>query len=299
MDMRMKTNIRLILLASMVSLLSGANAHVSAQSLSSGPEEIPALRLSSTPVCENGNVNAQVKAALRLVCADRDSDEATAFAPGLIVIGFLGGFAKNGDTKHPEVWFGAYLRGRYSSAAEVSVVSNHAWRRATGDVLRLLDTDHNGVLTAEEKSQAKIIVYGHSWGASQAVIFAKRLERLGIPVLLTVQIDIVPKPGQRPIVIPPNVEAAVNFFQSEGDGLLHGRSEVVAEDPGRTEIIGNIHMTYEHQPVDCRNYPWFARTFNKPHHQIENDTRVWKQIASIIDARLSALSDPGDQVAMH
>ena len=55
-------------------------------------------------------------------------------------------------------------------------------------------------------------------------------------------------------------------------------------------------MTYEGQHVDCRNYPWFARTFNKPHHEIENDARVWKQIAAIIDSRLSSRRSPMDQV---
>jgi hypothetical protein len=295
----MRTNIKLILLVSLIAFQCGANAHARAQSSSSGPEEIRAVKASLIPVCENGDVNAQVKAALRLVCAERASDQAPAFAQGLIVIGFLGGFAKNGDTKHPEVWFGAYLRELYLSAAEVSVISNHQRRRAMSDVLRLLDTDQNGTLTASEKRQAKIIIYGHSWGASEAATFAKELERLGIPVLLTIQIDIVPKPGQRPILIPPNVEAAINFFQSEGQGLLHGRSEVVAVDPGQTEIIGNVHMTYENQHVDCRNYPWFARTFNKPHHQIENDARVWKQVAFIIDSRLSSLRGPTDRAAMH
>jgi hypothetical protein len=295
----MRTYIKLILLVFLAAFISGAPAHVSAQSSSGGPKEIRAVKASSIPVCENGDVNAQVKAALRLVCAERASDEALASARGLIVIGFLGGFAKNGDTKHPEVWFGAYLRELYSSAAEVSVISNHQRQRAMSDVLRLLDTDQNGILTDAEKRQAKIIIYGHSWGASEASTFAKELERLGIPVLLTIQIDIVPKPGQRPILIPPNVEAAINFFQSEGQGLLHGRSEVVADDPGQTEIIGNVQMTYENQHVDCRNYPWFARTFNKPHHQIENDARVWKQVAFIIDSRLSSLRGPMDRVAMH
>ena len=262
-----------------------------------GQNDIRAVSAAAIPVCQNDDVNEQVKAALRLVCAQRGSEGLPASAEGLIVIGFLGGFAKSGDTNHPEVWFGAYLRERYSRAAEVSVISNHQQRRAIADVLRLLDTDRDGILTAAEKGQAKIIVYGHSWGASEAVTFAKELERLGIPVLLTIQIDIVRKPGQQPLVIPPNVEAAVNFFQSEGP--LHGRSEVVAEDPGRTEIIGNLHMTYEGHHIDCGNYPWFARTFNKPHHEVENDARVWEQIASIIDSRLSSLWRPGDQLAMH
>jgi hypothetical protein len=297
-ETRMRPNLKLMLFVPLVAFLCRATPHVRAEVSSSGQNDVRAVNPSSTPVCENEDVNAQVKAALRLVCAQGGSEEPPASAEGLIIIGFLGGFAKN-DTKHPEVWFGAYLRELYSPAAEVSVISNHQRRRAITDVLRLLDTDQDGILTAAEKRQAKIIVYGHSWGASEAVAFAKDLEQLGIPVLLTIQIDIVPKPGQRPILIPSNVEAAVNFFQAEGDGLLHGRSEVVAEDPGRTEIIGNLHMTFEGRHVDCRNYPWFARTFNKPHHEIENDARVWKQIAFIIDSRLSSRTSPMDQAAMH
>lgn len=165
--------------------------------------------------------------------------------------------------------------------------------------MRLLDADDNGRLTAAEKKRAKIIIYGHSWGASEAVAFAQELGRLEIPVLLTVQIDIVPKPGQRPMLIPRNVGAAINFFQTESNGLLHGRSGVVAEDPERTQILGNLHMTYEDQHVDCGNYPWFPRTFNKPHHEIENDARVWEQIALIIDSRLSSLRSPMDEAALH
>ena len=272
-------------------------AQLRAQALSGGLTDIRSAS-PATSVCHNAEVTAQVREALRLVCAQRGSDEAFASAQRLIVIGFLGGFAKSGDTKHPEVWFGAYLRENYSSAIEVSVISNHQWRRAKSDVLRLLDANHDGVLTDAERGQAKIILYGHSWGASQALAFARELKRLGIPVLLTIQIDTVSKPGQNPSLIPSNVRAAINFFQSGGP--LHGRSEVFAEDPKKTEIIGNFHMTYdEGRRIDCRNYPWFARTFNKPHHEIENDARVWKQIALVIDSRLSSLSSPIDQAAMH
>jgi len=293
----MRQNIKLILFVAVVGFVFGATAHVRGQTLSSGLMDTREVTPPATSVCQNADVIAQVREALRLVCEQRGSDEALTSAQKLIVIGFLGGFAKNGDTKHPEVWFGAYLREHYSSAIEVSVISNHEWRKAKRNVLQLLDADHDGVLTAAERRQAKIIVFGHSWGASEASAFARDLEQLGIPVLLTIQIDIVPKPGQNPILMAPNVEAAINFFQSNGP--LHGRTQVVAEDPGRTEIIGNVHMTYEGHRVDCRNYPWFARTFNKPHHEIENDARVWSQIALIIDSRLSSLRSPIDQAAMH
>lgn len=292
----MRPYLHLILFLTLAAFGSGGGVSLAAQALPERQVNTHHGERSAIPVCENATVNAQVREALRLVCAQRGSDEAPGSAQNIIVIGFLGGFATD-DAKHPEVWFGNYLRERYASAVQVSVLPNHQQRRAMADVLRLLDTDHDGVLTALEKQRARIILYGHSWGASEAAAFARELEPLGIPVLLTIQIDIVPKPGQKPSLIPPNVEGAVNFFQSESDGVLHGRSQVVAEDPGRTKILGNIHMTYGGQRVDCRNYPWFARTFNKPHHEIENDARVWNQIASLIDARLLSLNSPMDRAA--
>ena len=286
---------KLLLFVALMAIASGSAGDVTAQNLpGSEPDAHKAI-----PVCGNGRGNLQVKEALRLVCAQGDSDDVVRSPQHMIVIGFLGGFAKSGDAKHPEVGFGDYLRERYPSAAQVSVVSNHEQRRVMADVLRLLDTDHNGILTDEEKGRAHIILYGHSWGASEAAAFARELEPLGIPVLLTIQIDIVPKPGQKPVLMPRNVEGAVNFFQSESEGMLHGRSEVVAEDPQRTKILGNIRMGYQGRHVDCRNYPWLARTFNKPHHEIENDARVWSQIATMIDARLASLGTPMDQAGMQ
>src|SRR4051812_16084561 len=106
----MKANSRLISVLPLIVALFGAAVHAKAQSPTSG-EDIHAAKPS--PVCANENLNLQVKAALRLVCAQRNSDGPPAAAQGLIVIGFLGGFAKSGDTNHPEVWFGKYLRELY------------------------------------------------------------------------------------------------------------------------------------------------------------------------------------------
>ncbi len=75
----------------------------------------------------------------------------------------------------------------------VRVFENRRRKRAYDTVLRLLDTNHDGVLSAEEKARARIILFGHSWGASAAVLLARDLRRLGVPVLLTVQVDSVAK----------------------------------------------------------------------------------------------------------
>ena len=125
-----------------------------------------------------------------------------------------------------------------------------------------------------------IILYGHSWGASEAVAVARRLERDGIPILLIVQVDGVSKGGQGDDVIPANVAQAINFYQS--DGLLHGRRLIRAANPATTKIIGNFRLTYKATGVPCPGYPWYARVFTKPHIEIENDPRVWNEVEALI-----------------
>jgi hypothetical protein len=214
--------------------------------------------------------------------------EATA-APSLvlrkaIVVGFVGGFVRHDDAKHAEVQFAAQLRARYASAIDVKIFGNHAGEEALHHILSLLDVDRDGILTPTERGQARIILFGHSWGGSQTVLLARELDRRHIPVLLTIQVDSIAKPGQENFTIPTNVENAVNFYQSRG--ILHGRSEILALDPERTNIIGNFHMTYHDHPVNCDAFPWYARVFTRPHIEIENDPRVWTQAASLIDWQL-------------
>ena len=207
------------------------------------------------------------------------------FAGGkVIIIGFVGGFVSQDDAKHPEVQFAAYLRHRYP-LIEAIVFGNHHGRKALHEVVRMLDSDGDGILTPNEKRESTIIIYGHSWGAAETVTFAHTLGQMGIPVALTIQIDTIAKPGSRGAIIPANVAGAVNFYQARGP--LHGLSEIVAEDPKQTKILGNLLMTYEERPIDCANYSWYARVFNRPHHEIENDFRVWDRAASLIDSNLS------------
>ena len=202
----------------------------------------------------------------------------------VLVIGFVGGFVSRDDAKHPEVQFADYLRSRYPFI-HAEVFGNHHGKSALHQVIRLLDTDHDGSLTSIEKERATMIIYGHSWGASEAVMFARELGEMGIPVALTIQIDTIAKPFHKNLTLSPNVASAINFYQTKGP--LHGRPEIVAADPTRTNIIGNFRMTYEDLLINCNNYIWYARVFNKPHHEIENDLRVWDGVASLIDSYLS------------
>jgi hypothetical protein len=205
-------------------------------------------------------------------------------APQIIVIGFVGGFVRRDDLVHSGVQLAARLREDYPSGVYVNTFENHRGDQAYHEVLQLLDTDHDGALSPEEKRNARVVIYGHSWGGSETVTLANELNRDGVPVLLTVQVDSVAKSGEDDSVIPANVAQAINFYQS--DGLLHGRPAIRAADPTRTRILGNFRQDYAAKPIHCDAYPWWDRIFMKSHIEIECDPRVWKQIESLIRSKL-------------
>lgn len=230
------------------------------------------------------------KAALPPACVQDNLRIGNVAVEKAIVIGFVGGFVRRDDMKHPEVQFAAHLREAYPLKVHAEVFANHDGKHALQRVLQLLAEDGDGVLTSLENKKTRIIIYGHSWGGSQAVTLARDLDRLGIPVSLTILVDSVHKPGHDDAVIPPNVREAVNFYQTKG--LIHGRSRIRASDPQRTNFIGNFQLTYHDHQINCDNYPWISRHLNKGHHEIENDPRVWEQIASMIDSELFRASSP-------
>jgi hypothetical protein len=208
----------------------------------------------------------------------------SAAPPPAIVIGFVGGFVKHDNLVHAGVQVAARLREDYRSGVHVESFENHRGEKAHAAILQLLDSNHDGVLSPEEKRNARIIIYGISWGASETVNLARELERDGIPVLLTIQVDSVPKFGENDALIPANVGEAINFYQP--DGLLHGRPEIRAADANRTQIIGNFRYDYKETPIHCEQYPWYDRVFAKTHTQIECDPKVWSKVESLIRSKL-------------
>ena len=204
--------------------------------------------------------------------------------PATIVVGFVGGFVRHDDEAHREVQLANQLRKDFPDGVTVEMFANHVGQ-ARARIHSLLDADKSGELSVEEKGRARIVMYGHSWGASEVVNTARALEKDGIPVLLTVQVDSVRKPGENDGLIPANVAEAINFFQL--DGLLHGRREILASDPARTKILGNFQSSYKTNRINCDSYPWYARLFMGPHIQIEADPQVWDRVESLIRSRIT------------
>jgi hypothetical protein len=213
--------------------------------------------------------------------------------PPAIVIGFVGGYIKHDNLVHSEVQLAARLRKTYPLGVDVETFESYRGGKARKKILDLLDINRDGTLTADEKQNARIIIYGHSWGGSEAIALARELEKDGIPVLLTVQVDSISKSHQNDAVIPANVAQAANFYQP--DGLLHGQSEIRAADPTHTRIIGNFRFDYKASPYNCAKYPWYDRIFAEAHTQIECDPEVWEQAESLIRSDLPGVTGSGTE----
>jgi len=201
-----------------------------------------------------------------------------------ILVGFAGGFVRHDNPHHGPVRLAQRIRQNLPAGDTIQVFENRHRKAAYKRILRLLDSNHDGVLSSQEKSQAHIILFGHSWGASSVVLLSRDLNRVGIPVLLTVQVDSVEKPWQRDKVIPDNVAEAVNFYQPHG--LIHGRAEIVAADDSKTQILGNYRFDYQKNPVQCEGGSWFQHVFSPSHLQSNCDPRLWSQVESLVRERM-------------
>jgi hypothetical protein len=212
------------------------------------------------------------------------SEKAISAKVPVIVVGFVGGFVRHDNAVHSPVQMASRLRDGYPSGVHVEVFENRRREQAYQGILKLLDDDHDGKLSEEEKRGAQIIIYGMSWGGSETVALARELGEQKIPVLLTIQVDSVAKVGQNDAVIPANVVEAANFY--EADGFLHGQTEIRAADAASTRILGNFRFEYGAKSLKCENYPWYDRMFMKYHTEIECDPAVWNQVESLIRSKL-------------
>ena len=203
-----------------------------------------------------------------------------------ILVGFAGGFVRHDDLRHGPVNLAQRMQRDLPKDASIQVFENRHRRYAYNSILRLLDSNHDGVLSSAEKAQARIILFGHSWGASAVVMLSRELNRVGIPVLLTVQVDSVAKPWQDDGVIPENVAEAVNFYQPHG--LIHGRAKIAAADDSKTKILGNYRFDYQKDPVKCESSPWADRTFTPGHMQSQCDPHLWTQVEELVRQHMQA-----------
>lgn len=202
----------------------------------------------------------------------------------VIVVGFLGGFVHRNDRHHPEVRLIRELRQEHPAGAYFGLFENSHVDEAYRTIVRELNVGAGNSASGRETQHAKIVLFGHSWGGSAVVRLARRLDRAGIPVALTVQVDSVAKPFSNDRIIPPNVSEAANFYQVHG--LIHGPASITAADPEHTTIIGNFRREYRTEPAACHTFSWYSRFFTKGHIEIECDPSLWLDVKTLLQPYL-------------
>jgi hypothetical protein len=205
----------------------------------------------------------------------------------------VGGFVKHDNPVHAEVQLAAKLRKDYPSGVDVETFESSRGPEAHTEILKLLGQTESHSLTDEEKHNARIVLYGHSWGGAAAIGVARELNNDGIPILLTIQVDSIARVGHNDTIIPANVAQAANFYQPHG--ILRGAPAIHAADPARTKILGNFLFDYKKSALNCPGYPWWDRYIVKPHTQIECDPVVWNKVDALIRQALTQ----GGQTALR
>lgn len=191
----------------------------------------------------------------------------------VLVLGFLGGFERWDDPHRGVRKVALDLRSRALPDVYAETIENHRHELA----VKLI----KGAIGGYSHSRIRIILYGQSWGGAAVIDTARELEKLGIDVELTVQVDSV---GLHDGVVPANVHEAANLFQHDPFSIV-GRSEIRAEDPKRTRILENTQFYYLFRPYGTLNSSdasWARRTFGGSHAKMELDDAVWQHVEQLI-----------------
>jgi pimeloyl-ACP methyl ester carboxylesterase len=195
-----------------------------------------------------------------------------------LILGFMGG---RDSWNNAEVGVGrlaARLREWEIPGVYVETVENRKRDLALRLVRESLDRNADGRLQLAERLGARIILYGQSFGGAAVVRFARQLDALGIPILLTVQVDSV---GRGDALIPGNVRAAANLYQDNG-ALIRGEAPIRATDSTRTEILGNFRFDYDNSDIDLSNLAWYKTVGRVAHARMDRDPTVWERVEALI-----------------
>lgn len=196
----------------------------------------------------------------------------------ILIVGFLGGREPWNNSRRSVRKLAVRLRDRRLPAVHVETFENTKRKLALELVAKAFDRDSSGHLDEIERTGVKLIVYGQSFGGAAVVKFARQLDSIGVPILLTVQVDSV---GSGDSIIPPNVATAANLYQRNG-WPIRGQPEILAADPSRTRILANLRFDYRNKVIDVSEASWFQRLTQTAHTKMDHDPEVWSKVESFI-----------------
>jgi hypothetical protein len=196
----------------------------------------------------------------------------------VLIIGFMGGRESWDNQKRGVRKLALKLRDMNLCGVHIETVENNKRPLAIELIRNAFDRNRDGRLDEGERAKARLIVYGQSFGGAAVVKLARQLDEMGVPVLLTVQVDSV---GRGDKMIPPNVARAANLFQRNGV-IIRGEREIRPEDPNRTTIVGNFEFDYSKKKIDLSEVSWLKKLFRSAHTKMDHDPEVWGLVEKMI-----------------
>ena len=205
---------------------------------------------------------------------------------GVLVIGFMGGWERWDDAHRGVRKFALRLKAKNLPGVYVETVENHRRELAVELVRKAFDRNRDGVLDESERRSARVILFGQSFGGAAVNKCSRELEALGVPVLLSVQVDSV---GRGDGLVPANVRRAVNFYQKNDPFFVRGEDDFRAANPEKTEILGNFRWNYSGKNVDLSDGHWYHKIFRNAHVKMEQDPELWDAVEPYILREIEAL----------
>ncbi len=196
----------------------------------------------------------------------------------ILILGFMGGREPWNNDERGVRKLALKLRSMNLPDVHVETVENKKRSLAIELITNAFDRNHDGKLDQQECASARLILYGQSFGGAAVVKLARQLKKIGMPVLLTVQVDSI---GRDDAIIPSNVASAVNLFQRNG-WFIRGEPEIRAEEPTKTTIIGNFKYDYSHKKIDISKVSWMKKSFRIAHTRMEHDADAWEKVEELI-----------------
>lgn len=200
----------------------------------------------------------------------------------ILILGFMGGREPWNNDHHCVRRLALKLRSMNLTNVHVETVENEKRSLAIELIKNAFDRNHNGKLDADECDSTRLILYGQSFGAAAVVKLARQLQRIGVPVMLTVQVDSI---GIDDAIIPSNVARAANLYQRNG-WFIRGEPKIRAQDEAMTTIIGNFKYDYSGSKIDISKVSWMKKSFRIAHTQMEHDIEAWGKVEDLITASI-------------
>lgn len=197
-----------------------------------------------------------------------------------LVLGFLGGRESWDDATRGVRQLAMKIKSMNLPDVHIETLENRKRNLAMELILNSFDSNGDGYFDQRERENVRLIMFGHSLGGAAVIKVSHNLRDMGVPVLLTVQIDSVGFTYDDH-VIPSNVRSAANLYQRDG-WVLVGEDEIIPEDPEKTTIIANVRFDYTDKEVDMSGVPWERRLLSVPHSKMDADPEVWSTVKQLI-----------------